>query len=140
MVAGVDIRHSPTIMGALPATMSFLARLRHTATGLLGRMVLAWFALTLGVATGAPLVHPTALQVVCTGTGSATLLLSTEGTAPGAGHLDCPLCLPTVAPPPACCAAPRAAPVFGHLPRPAADTLPYTHGVLVPPARAPPLC
>ncbi|GAB2484396.1 hypothetical protein GCM10027082_39210 [Comamonas humi] len=69
----------------------------------LGRWVLAWWMLSLAVATAAPLVQPQAMQVVCTTAGSIKLVAtSDDGTATelGAGHLDCALCLPMLAPPP----------------------------------------
>ena len=68
----------------------------------LGRWVLAWWMLSLAVATAAPLVHPQAMQVVCTSAGSIKLVsTSDDGAAEvGNGHLDCALCLPMLAPPP----------------------------------------
>ena len=32
----------------------------------LARLVMAWFALTLGLAIASPLVHPQAMELVCT--------------------------------------------------------------------------
>lgn len=54
-------------------------------------------------------------------------------------HLDCPLCLPAVPPPPAWGDAPPALPAIAWLPRPAADAPRAAQRALVPPARAPPL-
>ena len=69
----------------------------------LARLVMAWFALTLGLAIASPLVHPQAMGLVCTAGGSVRLVVvnGEEGQAVSAQHsLDCPLCL-AVTPPPA---------------------------------------
>lgn len=59
------------------------------------RFLLVWFALSLGVATASPLVHPQALQLVCSASGGVLLLAaSDDASAPQRGHtLDCPLCV-----------------------------------------------
>ena len=49
--------------------MPLLHRFRHLAPGPLGRAVLAWFLLSLGVAVASPLVNPQALELVCSGAG-----------------------------------------------------------------------
>ena len=56
--------------------MFFLRHLR-----LLTCLVLAWFALSVGVAMASPLVQPQALQWVCSGTGEMKMLLSTDDGA-----------------------------------------------------------
>ena len=61
--------------------MFFLRRLR-----LLTCLVLAWFALSVGVAMASPLVQPQALQWVCSGTGEMKMLLSTDDGAGPAAH------------------------------------------------------
>jgi hypothetical protein len=73
----------------------------------LARLVLVWFAFSLGVAVASPLVKPNELDVICTGTGTGAgagaMKLVIKGEAGGkvAGHsLDCPLCAGTAAPPP----------------------------------------
>jgi hypothetical protein len=73
--------------------------LRHAT--FLARLVLAWFALTLGVAIASPMVNPQAMELVCSGAGAVKLVVSSEGgTAPVGGHtLDCPLCASFSAPP-----------------------------------------
>ncbi|MGO4391006.1 DUF2946 family protein [Variovorax sp. M-6] len=78
--------------------MSALRRAR-----LLACFVLAWFALSLGVAVASPLVQPKAMQIVCSAAGATMLVALTDdgAQAPAASHLDCPLCLPAGAPPPA---------------------------------------
>lgn len=116
--------------------MTLLARLRHTAAGLLGRVVLAWFALTLGVAAGASMAPPTALQGICTSAGSATLVL--PNTTPHGLHLNCPMCLTVVPPPPTWAGPPAAAPAAPHPPLPAAGTPLAAQSVVVPPVRGPP--
>lgn len=119
------------------AAMSPFARLRHTAAGLLGRVVLAWFALTLGAAAGASWAPHTALQDICTSAGPAALLAAAS-TALGGQHLDCPMCLPT-APPPAVWVGPPATAAFlSYLLQPAENAPPTARGVAVPPVRGPP--
>lgn len=68
----------------------------------LARLVLAWFVLTLGVATAAPLLHPVTMTVVCAESGTKMVMVDADGapvTAHGSGHtLDCPMCLPAALP------------------------------------------
>jgi hypothetical protein len=72
--------------------------LRHTT--FLGRLVLAWFVLCVGVAAASPVIDPQGGQLVCSGTGGMKLLFESEGNAAANSHtLDCALCAP-VAPPP----------------------------------------
>lgn len=69
----------------------------------LGRWVLAWFCLSLGVAIASPVVHPQTFELVCSTAGAGKVVVKTdEGVRElGASHLDCPLCLPaSTAPPP----------------------------------------
>ena len=76
--------------------------LRNART--LARLVLAWFALAVGAAVASPLIKPQSVALVCSGAGMLKLLAAGDdaGAAlPGAGLLDCPLCLHTSAPPPA---------------------------------------
>jgi len=107
----------------------------------LGRLVLLWFVLSLGVAGAAPLVQPQDMQLVCTSAGAVKMLVkSGDGVRElGAGHFDCPLCALTGAPPPAApvCDAPHAMPL-GHVLRaiPAARLAALTAAPL--PARGPP--
>ena len=66
-------------------------------------MIYRAVALTLGLAIASPLVHPQAMELVCTAGGSVKLVVvnGEEGQAVSAQHsLDCPLCL-AVTPPPA---------------------------------------
>lgn len=91
----------------------------------LTRLVLVWLALFIGVAVASPLVKPQTLEMVCSGMGGVKMVQSELDSADGAtslGLLDCPACLPLVAPPVA--AAPAVLPPGGlsHIlwPRPAA--------------------
>ena len=75
---------------------------RHSPQpGCIGRSVLLWFLLSLGVAIAAPLVHPQAVDMVCSGAGAIKLLVLTDAGLRelGAAQLDCPLCLPSGAAP-----------------------------------------
>lgn len=77
----------------------------------LSRLVLAWFALTLGVSVAAPFVHPQSLELVCSTSGEAKWVrvgvdadADADQDAAGASHqhIDCGLCLSVSAPlPPA---------------------------------------
>jgi hypothetical protein len=82
---------------------SVMHRLRHAR--FLARLVLEWFALASGVAIASPIVKPQALELVCSSAGGIRLVASgADGDVAPAGHvLDCPMCTPTGAPPPAAC-------------------------------------
>ena len=83
-------------MQPMPSLLS-LRNAHHIA-----RFVLVWFALYLGVAIAAPLVHPQGLQLVCSASGSLKVIAAGDDAAnAGSGHtLDCPLCVGLGAPPP----------------------------------------
>jgi hypothetical protein len=67
----------------------------------IARLVLVWFALSLGVAIASPLVKPESTMLVCTGSGIMKLVASGEDTGkPSTPKLDCPLCATIGAPPP----------------------------------------
>lgn len=69
----------------------------------LARLILAWFALTLGVAVASPLVQPHQMELVCAEDGGVKLVVVGEdGQAAPVGHhsLDCPMCLPVMVPAP----------------------------------------
>lgn len=75
--------------------------LRHFT--ILTRLVLAWFALSLGVAAASPLVQPQDILLVCTSSGSMKLLVqASDGSTSevGSNSMDCPLCVCVAAPPP----------------------------------------
>ncbi len=69
----------------------------------LARLVLAWFALSLGVAIASPVVKPQSIELICSGAGVVKLLSQgDDGGKPAGPHtLDCPMCAPTAAPGPA---------------------------------------
>lgn len=75
--------------------MRGMQRLRSSS--LLARLILAWFVLTVGVAIASPIVHPQAMELICTTGGVAKLVVLDEDgqQASSATHhtLDCPLCL-----------------------------------------------
>lgn len=64
--------------------------------------VLMWFALSLGVAIASPVVHPQAMELLCSGTGAVKVVVHTDDGIQemGATHLDCAMCLVAGAPPP----------------------------------------
>lgn len=69
----------------------------------LSRLVLAWFVLSLGVATASTLVEPQDLVLVCTGSSAMKLLVkSADGDAKevSSNSMHCPLCVSPAAPPP----------------------------------------
>lgn len=103
--------------------------------------MLAWFAMSLGVATASPFVHPQAMELVCSGAGEIKLIVHTDdGAQEPRGHtLDCPLCvhLGGAAPPPAQARLPAVQPLaHALLPIPAAHIAARTAAPL--PPRGPP--
>jgi hypothetical protein len=70
----------------------------------LTRFVLVWFALFVGAAVASPLVKPEAMQLVCSAIGGVKLVqvdaagADVDGTVAHTA-LDCPACLPLIAPP-----------------------------------------
>jgi hypothetical protein len=121
-------------MHALRPTPRFL--------GQIGRWVLLWFVLSLGVAVASPLVNPQAMELVCAGAGTIKVVVHTEDGAQDVGsgsHMDCPLCVLTGAPPPPVAAATFDLPLpLGRVvqPIPAARLAAAT--AAPPPARGPP--
>lgn len=81
-------------------------------TRLFARWVLACFVFSLGVAVASPLIKTQAMQLVCTGAGTMTLVTTTDdgSVATDSSTLDCPLCANLSAPPPSF--LPPATPVF----------------------------
>lgn len=67
----------------------------------IARLVLVWFALSIGLAIASPVVNPQGMELVCTSAGSMKLVLQGEdqGTAATSHSLDCPLCAGISAPP-----------------------------------------
>ncbi|WP_306397605.1 DUF2946 family protein [Telluria beijingensis] len=76
-------------------------------SSLLVRLVLAWFVLTLGAASAAPMVQSGSMALVCSEGGVKLVKVDRDGGAVhGKAHtLDCPLCLPAALP--SAVAAPR---------------------------------
>lgn len=65
-------------------------------------LALLWFVLSVGVSTASPLVRPLSIQLVCSGTTVKLVVDSGDGMKEmGAHTMDCALCLPSAAPPPA---------------------------------------
>jgi len=67
----------------------------------IARWFLLWFALSIGAAIASPVVHPQAMELVCSSSGTVKAVVHTEDGAQemGAGHMDCPLCAMVGAPP-----------------------------------------
>ena len=77
-----------------------MQQLRHAIQ--LTRLVLVWFALSVGVAIATPLVNTQGMDLVCTGTGSMKLVVQGDDDASASTQtMDCPLCMSIAAPPPA---------------------------------------
>ena len=112
--------------------------LRHARR--IARLVLAWFALSLGIAIAAPLVKPAGIELVCSGSGSLKLLVKGDTGGSTAIHhaLDCPLCAGVGAPPLVAGVAVPFVPMQGHAVQaiPAARIAALTAAPL--PARGPP--
>ena len=49
--------------------------------GQVGRCVLLWFVLSLGVAVASPLVHPQAMELVCSSAGAIKVIVQTDDGA-----------------------------------------------------------
>jgi Protein of unknown function (DUF2946) len=82
--------------------MSTLQTLRNAQ--LLTRLVLVWFALFIGVAVASPLVKPQSAEMVCSAMGGMKMVMSDDGAGDAVNTslhaaLDCPACLPLIAPP-----------------------------------------
>ena len=77
--------------------MQSLRRARFIA-----RLVLAWFALTLGAAIASPLLKPVGLELICSAGGSAKFVQHGSGSEQAPHTLDCPMCVAphAAAPPP----------------------------------------
>lgn len=74
-----------------------------TTHKLIARLVLAWFALFIGVAIASPILNPTETQMVCSSAGGMKMVASGEEGTEGAEakltvNMDCPLCAHVVVP------------------------------------------
>lgn len=104
--------------------------------------VLAWFSMTLAVATASPWARNQSKELVCAGSGGVKLVVVNDQGTNDLGHssLDCPLCLLSDTPPTHFCPLPTAAPRAADrlslllLPCPA-----VTATAAPPPVRGPPL-
>ncbi|NPC58378.1 hypothetical protein [Caenimonas soli] len=78
--------------------METLRRARFIA-----RLVLAWFAVSVGIAIASPIVNPQGLELVCSAAGAIKILVKGEdGSTQAKSHtLDCPMCAAMDAPLPA---------------------------------------
>lgn len=103
-------------------------------------LVLAWFALSLGVAIASPLVNPPSMELVCGSGGAMKLIVKNDnGTAAKRSHtLDCPLCASLAVPPPVILPVVAQPSPLTHAPQPlpAAHTAARTAAPL--PPRGPP--
>jgi hypothetical protein len=89
----------------------------------LTRFVLVWFALFIGAAVASPLVKTEAVHLVCTAIGGVKLVQAdtSDDEAGGAAlrtALDCPACLPLIAPPAVDVLAPLPTGNLSHVLRP----------------------
>jgi len=67
----------------------------------LARLVLAWFALAIGVAVASPVIKPVGMGLICSSGGTVLLVAGDDGGQAPTGHtLECPLCAGLGAPPP----------------------------------------
>ena len=86
--------------------MSSLQALRNAHT--LTRLVLVWLALFVGAAVATPLLKSPSVEMVCSGAGG-TKMVQTDAADTSRlwdyASLDCPACLPLIAPPVAIAAA-----------------------------------
>lgn len=68
----------------------------------LTRLVLVWFALSIGVAIASPVLNPHGMDIVCTSAGSMKLVVQGDDDSVASSlTMDCPLCASISAPPPA---------------------------------------
>lgn len=83
----------------------------------IARLVLAWFALSLGAAIASPMVSPKATLLVCSGASMKVLVQDASGEVTEMGHnaLDCPLCAVMNAPPPTPVAVIAPPPLLSHV-------------------------
>ena len=110
----------------------------HATAHRLARLVLAWFALSLGVAIASPLIKHTDIEVVCSGASVKLLVKGDSGSQPASHTLDCPLCAGLGGPPSVASLDIPFAPLLGHAvqPIPSARIAALVSAPL--PARGPP--
>ena len=103
--------------------------------------VAAWFLLSVGVAVASPIVQPRAMELVCSASGAAKIVIQSSdgGAASDTQDMDCSLCLLENAPPKPVSVGLPALPFIAVAPQPlACDPLPASTAA-PPPARAPPV-
>lgn len=102
--------------------------------------ILAWFLMSLGVATATPMIQPKMLDVVCTTSGALKFFALTDDGAVelDADALNCPLCLVGGAPPNVAFSLPPAIRAVAALPRFHSFPRAVVATAAPPPARAPP--
>lgn len=106
----------------------------------LARLVLAWFALAIGVAVASPIVKPKSMELLCSGGVMKLLVASDDGSTPASGHtLDCPLCVSLDAPPASMAGLVQARPLPLGILLSQADASLAVFTAAPPPARGPPL-
>ena len=103
--------------------------------------VLAWFALSVGVAIASPFVNPQSVQLVCSTNGDVKVVVSgDDGAHSQSRHtLDCPLCVHfgSAAPPPMLVGLPQIQPQT-HALRSVVTAPIAARTAAPPPARGPP--
>jgi hypothetical protein len=79
-----------------------IKRMNHFRNAIqITRLVLVWFALSVGVAIASPVLNPKGMDMVCTGTGMMKLVVQgDDDSVVSAKSMDCPLCMSISAPPP----------------------------------------
>jgi len=112
--------------------------LRHAR--LLARFVLAWFALSLGVAVASPIVSPQAAELICSGAGVMKLVVMTDDGAKEVSGpvLDCPWCATGGAPPPPFHVKFESLVPLGHVLQSIPSAIMVALTAAPPPARGPP--
>jgi hypothetical protein len=104
------------------------------------RLVLAWFALSIGVAVASPMFNPQGMELVCSGSGVMKVVLkANDGSKQQSGPtLDCPLCAHIAPAPPVVRAAAEPPHPLSHALRPAFAAHIAWLTAAPPPARGPP--
>jgi hypothetical protein len=107
----------------------------------LARLVLAWFALSIGVAVASPVVKTQVIELICTGgAGMQLLVQGDQDGSPAAGHtLDCPLCVSYASPPAKAQGVTQATRPQGHVIQSSPEPRIAALTAAPPPARGPPL-
>lgn len=105
----------------------------------LARLVLAWLALSIGVAVASPAIKPAGMGLICSGAGIVLVASDNGGEAPTAHALECPLCAGLGAPPPFADAAHESSLPLSRAVQSIPSARIATLTAAPPPARGPPL-